>query len=69
MTTARNDLGVIFATSEAGRKAMLPGYDPTHAVDRLNPGACVLAGNALRKDGQAGETQVRKARGLVNLVL
>jgi len=48
---------------------MLPGYDPTHAVDRLNPGACVLAGNALRKDGQAGETQVRKARGLVNLVL
>jgi len=28
VTTARNDLGVIFATSEAGRKAMLAGHGP-----------------------------------------
>lgn len=42
VTTARNDLGVIFATSEAGRKAMLPGYGPTYICGQGQPWSLCL---------------------------
>lgn len=59
VTTARNDLGVIFATSEDGNT-----LDTTRIkcsiFYRRDYGTCVVARDALSKDGKDRKTQVCK---------
>lgn len=49
VTTARNDLGVIFASSEAGECGCLPNISPLLILSarRFNNGTSILARNAL----------------------
>ena len=68
VTTARNDLGVIFATSEAGECPCRGSRwaDPVlRRARRRDDGARVLARDALPKDWPAREAQVCETRGSV----
>jgi len=61
ITTARNDLGVIFATSEAG--GCIPSPRPLPLTRyRCNDGAGVVAGDAVPENGEDRKAQVRQTR-------
>lgn len=53
MTTARNDLGVIFATSEAGKLSAKNKFSAVDMVDRLGRcyiGTSIMAGDEVSED-------------------
>ena len=50
MTTARNDLGVIFATSEAGKKTRIVCWPCLIGMGRCYIGTSVMAGDEVSED-------------------
>ena len=55
VTTARNDLGVIFATSEAGEWQYQRCLPLVHLASRSNHGASIMARDAVSEDWQNRE--------------
>ncbi|PPQ89406.1 hypothetical protein CVT25_002224 [Psilocybe cyanescens] len=64
VTTARNDLGVIFATSEAGKLGRSSSREPLihdFKFHRSDIGACIMAGDAMPENRKNRKEKMRKA--------